>query len=485
MSRMETVRDQERWPLPKLIYAILMSILLISYLVIQAFDHEPFALPTTLVLPMTAAAVLGIWLGRLWRDKGFLLMIALLLFQIIRVAVKGGDLFFSDVVNESLINGLWVIGGCYALGRILSAKQLKSFIRTLVAVWTICITLQCLIALYGAWTDHEVLNLSGGSCWGIPYAYWQEYIAERLHVGYAYPTVAGSTLSLSGALAFGAVLAVRPKWAKVLYGLAFLVIIITLGLTDARASILSLSASVGVLVFSTVIWLTGRKDQKSAASVPKTRGKQFCRWLIAFVSMIVVFLISTMVILKAAPVFNEVKTKGSVCLSSASAEEAEGEWKRKVQSRGLNGMSALNGRDTVWREVINYCTESRKRLLFGESIADPMAGPNLRLQTPMSHCHNMIVQILLESGLTGLLLVICFGAYITIRAFRIIKSSIFPLWIKLLPAIPVSVLVGDLAECFGWFRQWKIPALAFMFVAFGIIDAYGDRKVNHQEEYLA
>ncbi len=483
VEQMETVRDQERWSLPKLIYAILMGIILISYLVIQAFDHDPFALPTILVLPMMAAAVFGIWLGRLWKDKGFLLIVALLVLQIIRVAIKGGHLLFSDTVSESLFNGLWAIAGCYALGRILSVKQIKDFLRIFVAIWTIGMVIQCLIALYAAWTDHEILNLSGGSVWGIPYSIWEEYIAERLLVGYVHPTVAGSTLSISGVLAFNALLAVPRKRERVLYGLAYLVIIITLGLTDARTSFLSLSAGIGVSVFSAVLWLI-RRYWKATEQGEKSGRKETLAWLTAAACMIAVFTVSVIAVMKVAPVFNDVKTKGGGVITSARAEE-EGEWKRKVQSRGFEGSDPLNGRVNIWKEVIRHCTKNPKRLLFGESIAEPMAGPNIRLESTVAHCHNMFIQILLESGLSGLLLVISFGISMAVKGFRIINSRKTTLWIRLLPALVVSVLVGDLAECFGWFRQWKIPALAFMFVAFGIINAYGDRKVNHQEGYLA
>lgn len=484
MNRMKMVRDQERWPLPKLIYAILMGILFISYLVVQAFDHDPFVLPTILVLPMTVAAVLGIWLGRLWRDKGFLLMVVLLALQTIRVAAKGGYLLFSEAVSESLFNGLWAVAGCYALGRILSAKQLKSFLWIIVTIWIIGTVIQCLIALYAAWTDHEILNLSGGSVWGmLPHSVWEEYVVERLLVGYVHPTVTGSTLSISGVLTFGALLTAPRKRDKILLGLAYLVIIVTLGLTDARTSFLSLSAGIGVTVFSAVLWLI-RSCRKRKIWGGESKGKEVINWLIASACMIVAFTVSVIAIMKVAPVFNDVKTSGGVVITSASAEE-EGEWRHKVRSRGFEKSDVLSGRDVIWNGVIRYCAEDPKRLLFGESIVDPMFGPNTRFESDMAHSHNMFIQVLLESGLSGLILVISFVISMALKGFRIISSKSAALWIRLVPALPVSVLVGDLAECFGWFRQWKIPALAFMFVAFGIINAYGDRKINHQEEYLA
>ena len=100
----------------------------------------------------------------------------------------------------------------------------------------------------------------------------------------------------------------------------------------------------------------------------------------------------------------------------------------------------------------------------------------------MGHTHNMILQILLESGLVGLLLVFIFALYTAKNVLRIISSKTLPLWIKLIPAIPVSVLVGDLAECFGWFAEWKGPALPFLFVACGIINVIGNKQNDNPED---
>ncbi len=485
-SEMKTTMriKQEEWTIPQFIYLILLGSLLLDYMVIQAFDRELYSFPAVIALARIAVSVMGICLGRLWRDKGFWLLSALMVIQIVRVAFINGQLFFYDSVNDSIINGIWAISGCYALGKVLSAKKVKAFLRILLVAWAIGMLIHCTIALYAAWNDLRIQNLSGGSIWGIPLSNWGSEWPDRLSVGYVYSTIAGSTLSLSGVLALIGLLAEPKKWIKAIYGLALLIIVIALSLTDSRTSIISLAAGMGVITCSSVLWLIWKKRKTNDQENRGEHGRPWIAWVTAIACMILVFVVSTLAIMKIVPIFNTMKVRGQLIVASAQAEETE-PIKQQVVSRGLSGIDVLSGRGEIWEKVLKFITGSRKRLLFGESIYNPMETLNQETGSTMGHCHNMLLQILLESGIVGLLPVLLFGIYSAKNAFRIINSKISPLWLRIIPAIPASVLVGDLAECFGWFRQWKVPALAFMFIAFGIINAHDDRKINHQEEYLA
>ena len=462
---------QKEWSLSQILYVFLMGGLLCSYLIIQAYDHESFSLPAWIAAVRIVAAISGIWLGKIWKDRGFLLIISLILIQIIRVVAKDAQLLFSDTVSTSVLNGLWVIGGCYSLGRILSTKQLKQLLKVLAAVWTTGIVIHCLIALYGAWTDQEIINLHGGSIW-TGGSIWGIIWEERLIISFLYPTMSGSVLSVYGVVILLVLITARRKAAKVLYGLALLIVIITLSLTDARTSYISFSAGCGVMVGIYILHYIRNKDARTKCLTGGHEGNKSYSWLIAGISAVMVCVISIIVISKITPLFNQLKTKGGLLYSIAYAED-QATTKLQVVSRGFGGSDVLSGRITIWKNIINYIFTDPIRLFFGTSIHDPMAGPNQMMGYHMAHCHNMTLQILLESGIIGLALVFVFGFYTARNGFQIIKTNTIPLWIKLVPAFAFSVLVGDLAECIGGFHEWKGPALPFLFVACGIINVVG------------
>lgn len=460
---------QEEWTVPQFVYALLMGGLLLDYLVIQAFDQEPFPYPAIIAFSRIVVSLMGIYLGKLWKDKQFLLLLALLLIQIFRVAYNDTRLIFSDVVSSSILNGLWAISGCYAVGRVLSLKKIKGFLRVLLAAWTFGIIIHCSIALYAAWKDLRIPNLSGGSIWGIPMSNWGSKWPERLSIGYVYPTVAGSTLSLSGVLALIALIIESKKGIKALYGLAFVMIIITLSLTDARTSIISFSAGAGMITCSGVLWLWWKRKSINSKSVMDNRKHSMIVWLISIVCMLGVFALSMITIPKIVPVFNAIKIKGGIVIPYAYAEETD-LIKQQIISRGFTGADAFSGRIDVWKNAIKYIIERPNVLIFGESIHNPMAGINSQMGTQMAHCHNMFLQLLIENGIIGLLPITVFFIVMITRLLRSLNNKTTPLWLRMIPAIVVSIMVGDLAECFAWFRPWKCPALPFLFVAMGIIN---------------
>ncbi len=463
---------QEEWTISKLFYAILIGGLLLGYLAIQAFDHDPFPFPVWLAMLRIAAAFMGIWLGKLWKDKGFLIILMLLLIQICRIIVKDSRLLFTGFASDSIFNGLWAIAGCYSLGRVFSPRQTKLFLRIIFASWTIGTVIQCLISLYGAFTDWGVTNLygtsiwEGGSIWGI---IWE----ERLTVGFLYPTVTGSYLSFSGVVVAYSMVVEEKRPVKILYGLALVVILFTLGLTDTRASYISVAAGLGTIAFALVLRAKRDKIPEKETNVAEQRKNRRTAWCLALVCMIGVFVISSLAIFNIAPVFNRIKTRGIYMVSVAKAEE-ETQKSQQVISRGVSGQDVLSGRAGVWKGTLQYILREPKRLLFGVSVYDPMNGPNKEMNTQMAHCHNVPLQIFLESGIIGLLIVLCFVFYTARNVLRIINKKGIPTWLQILPAFLVSIAVGDLMECFTWFRSWNSVALAFLFVVAGIINSYHD-----------
>lgn len=460
-----------RWQPATLIYAVLTGGFIFSYLVMQAFEKPNYEYPVFIALLRLVAAAMGIYLGKLWKDKGFWLMIAYLAYKSVRIAVKDPNLFFTSQVSDNLLNGLWVVSGCYALGRVLNVSQLKRFLRVLVALWTAGTLIHCGLALYAAWTGQNIENLSSGAIWGIE---WY----GRVLVSFPYPTTSGSALSISIMLTVCALLVIPGKPEKGYYLFSALVMVVTLSLTDARTSFVSMAAGIGVAVGCTVLHLLYRNQQKKNKDNTNKKRAAFC--MISVVCMAVVSIGLLLFLNVITPAFIRLRDRGSVFVTVAKAEEVM--HKREVFNRGFTGRESLTGRDAVWGNAIGYLSENPGTLFFGDSIYNPMSGPNARNGDDMGHCHNMVLQIVLENGIIGLLFIVFFGVYVAYYAVQLMVGEQVPLWKRVIPAVPVSVLVGDLAECFGWFRLWNSQALVFLFVAVGVIVSLGKgRKIMISE----
>lgn len=459
-----------RWQPATLIYAVLTGSLILSYLVTQAFDKPNYEYPAHIALLRLIAAAMGIYLGKLWKDKGFWLMIAYLAYKAVRIAVKDPNLFFTSQVSDNLLNGLWVVAGCYALGRVLNTSQLKQFLRILAMLWTTGAFVHCGLALYAAWTSQRIPNLSGEFFWGIgEYDY-------RVTVSFYYPTTSGSAINISIMVATCFLLAIPSKLEKVYYFLSLLVMIVTLSLTDARTSFISVAVGIGVAVGCAVLHVLCHNLQKKGTG---NRGKKpIVSGMASFVCMAIISIFLWFLFNAITPAFIQARDHGGVLVPVAKAEETT--QKQGISNRGLAGRESLSGRDVIWENTIGYLSENSGTLFWGDSIYNTMSGPNARNGIDKGHCHNMVLQIVLESGIIGLLFVALFTVYVITCAVRLIFGAHVPLWKRVIPAIPVSVLVGDLAECFGWFRQWNSQALLFLFVAVGIIVPLGKKKEYHE-----
>ena len=467
-----TTGRQKEWTIPQLIYAIMVGVLLLDYLVIQALDHMSFPYPIGLVLLRAITAIAGLWIGKLWKDKGFLMMLIIFLIQIIRLAFSGVELLFDRFVSDHFLNGVWVIAGCYSLGKILSTKQLKTYCKVLSVLWVTGALIHCIIAIYAACTDHVIYNPDGELFWGI------DSYTHRLYMSYCYQTVAGSMLNISGMIAIFTAISSHSKGLRLYASIAYLVFILCLSLTDARTSFVSASLGAGAVTYI-LIKKTRHGSKRNILSEPYVRKKSINPDIIALAGMITVSVIIFMLIIKIAPVFNYVKTHQAGLVSVAYGEAAE-QSKIQVISRGFSGLEALSGREIVWKTVIRYLVENPLKLLFGESVYNPMAGLNQLMDSPMGHCHNFFLHMLLENGIVGLLPIICLIIYTTKNSIYIIRDNTVPMWPCIFSAIGFSVMIGDLTECFIRFEEWKGPALPFLFLSMGIINSIAERNKSEK-----
>ena len=122
--------------------------------------------PGWLTVIRCAAAALGLALNRR-KGIGFYLLTAYLALLFLRLLVPAPERLFTPKVSDTLLHGAWVFLGCWSLPFALGAKKAASVLRVIVTGWCLCMAAMAAVALYAAWGNREIWNLSGGAFWGL------------------------------------------------------------------------------------------------------------------------------------------------------------------------------------------------------------------------------------------------------------------------------------------------------------------------------
>ena len=459
------MNKQESWTPARIIYAVLMSGLLLGYLAVIATYKDYTATGQDFVFPgfvwplRVISAVMAIVLGKLWKDKGFWILMAYLLLKIVRVAVSGPQNLFEYTVSDNLMTGFWVFTACYGMARVFSRKQLKQVLNVNVSIWTLGMVISSCLGIYAAWRGTPIYTIGKGAVWGIT---WR----NRLFFTF-FPTVSGSVASFSAMLALCSAIVAKHKGIKALFLLSMIPMFVALCLTDSRCAQVTISA--GIAMMAGVFILRGLREHARI----RNRNSWYA-WAAAVVSMGVIFVALVLLCMKTISGFNHVKAEG-LLIPRAFAEGTG--VKKIVSNRGYTGDNVLTSRPMIWKSAIYVIKNNPAYLLYGTSVLNPMTEVNTSpiMTFRASHCHCMPLMILLENGIPGLLLIGAFMIRAAFASFRLVLKTKTKQEVVVVPLI-VSVLLGELIECFLWLRTGTCPTLAFFFVAIGILLTTGQKQ---------
>ena len=434
-----------------------MGLMPLCYIGILLTYAEPYRQPIWFVIYQCVTAGLAFALGKLWKDKGFWFFAAFLLLLGIRTWVKAPGALFYLPVSESMVTGVWVATACYGLGRIADEKQIKTLLRIMAAVWTTWVVVYSLIGIYSAWNEIRVYNL-------VHAGYWDLY-AKRLRL-IVTVNAGAAVVSFSALVATFAGLSAKKTIVRILYFLSLIPILLALCLTDARTSQITFALGVSGAVY--LNYLRGRIGNE------ESRTRKWLGQIGAILITGILFIGILFVLTKVISVYNHFKVQGSILISSAYAEES-GKTVTQILNRGFSLGGLLSGRDEIWKCVIRYMNQNKRVWLFGESLYLPMTGPNQLIGYPMAHCHNTIIQILLVSGIPGLLLIIGFLACVGKQMIRKLRDNRKQSFIVFICMIILALLPGEIVECFLTFESGNMPMLPAVFISMGIISSKVER----------
>lgn len=426
----------------RIIYITLMAFCLVSYLWVLAIGAGIQNMPVIIWIARIATVPLAIYYGKLWRNKGFLLLSTYTVLFFLRCFIPDPNSIFNEEVAENILSALWLFTACYGLGFILNDKQLKSFLMICASIWMVGITILCCIGIYAAWIGQPIIIFESG--------YIGLFVSDlvRLHIIHL-ATTSGSIVGITLLIAVLMMICISNKMWKFLIIFCLFPLVLALALTDSRTAYISVPAGIAIMAFALVFHCFLKKRRKWQS------------WIYASMIMLGIFALLIWCIMQITPIFNYFKAYGII--SRAYAEEVE---KTIVSTRGFGG-HILSGRTELWASVIEHIKQNPIALLIGESKLAPLRS----FDDFYAHCHCLYLQVLLESGIPGLLLYLSFIIYTIVQAIKVIRTPGLPLWIRLLPALPISLWVGDIAETFTWLRSSQCPMGAIAIISAGIICA--------------
>ncbi len=442
---------------------------IIEMLWLPNLDAAAQYLPTFWGLLAGALAVRG----QAFRRKTTWVLASGLALIFLRCFFGGRDTFYWGY--RSVIYGVLAFGVCYQTAFGLSKKWLLTFLRLLLALWTLFMAGLSLVGIWAALYDQTITTAAGG-VYRIGVTYSRLYLLT-------FCTNSGSNLALSLLAALIGMLLTRNPLGRVLYVLASLVQYAALGLTVARTAFISVSIALGLLL--------------ACGLMAKLRGKRLSEKLVRLISFILAaaLAVGSFLLLSKSPdlfggVKEQVRSSTDVVESTDTEEGADTEeaaatpaprstnTQSTVQRRPITmDENMLTQRQFAWQAVYRYIRQHPETLLYGTSVVMPMAEVNPLADienAAWDHAHNMYIQILLECGIPGIILLALFLYSLARAALRLFFSKDKPLWQRALPVIPICILISELAECMTML-VYNLPALAFLMLFSGLVLKFAEK----------
>ena len=471
-------------------YMVLVTAMLMHHVWVAAYYATVEDGAIMLRFPWMILAGVGIILGRMWKDKCFWLLLALLLMKFLRIAIPMPDkLSETQRVYELCVYSFFI---CYGAGRVLNGKDRKTFVSVFCALWTAAMAVYACFGLYPVLTGTSVWNLGTEGFYIRP--------AEQRLWPIFHPVEAG-TMTASG-IAAGMVgfFMTKRKTVRGLYlcamALMFLMGVFCISRTSYLLTAAGIAAPLSMLLYEQ---LCRRKKQGK-----RFTGIRIAAALAAFSAMMVLLVLLQ---IKIIPAFNALRSNDTALIPAAAAEEAAGgeislipdgengdaageeaaeqasvqiSTREFVTDEGADGF--LTGRWLIWTHLIDCFERFPSYMLIGKGIYYPLDHINSFIRKGLAqpyiyHLHSTFIQTLWESGFPGLIAFAAFFGIFAWNAFRLIRNRNLPLWQRLIPMPALLCWLADMIDCTGYCNWGKPPmTILYLFTGLTIAIARENRK---------
>lgn len=468
------------------IYTVFTLVMLLHHVYVTIYFPFPEngAIPLRFVWVFWAGVT--IVLGRMWKDKCFWILTALLLMKFLRIAIPTPELLSeTQTVYEICIYAFYI---CYGTGRVLGGEDRKRFISLFCALWTLAMVVYACIGLYTAFTGIEVPNL-GNRPFTLPAN------EKRLWPVY-HPVEAGTLAALSIAVALIGFFMTKRKVLRWLYFLAMFAIFLLNVFCASRTSYILSAMAIGI-VSAMLLYETLQQWKKQG------KGFRLLRLGVSFAAFAALTFLLIFVQMRAIPVFNSLKSQDLISTAAAeetvegSAEstasemsdpaeestEADGNrlgTRAFVSDKGIDGF--LTGRLQIWIHCCSGISHYPIYALIGAGVYDPMEHINTFIRYGLAlpyiyHFHSTFIQTLWESGIPGFLLFTVFFGIFLWNAFLLFRNRKLSFWQRLIPLPAFLCWLADMVDVAGYCNYGKPPmTLLYLFAGLTIALAHENKK---------
>ena len=446
--------------------------------------------------PWIILAGAGILLGRMWKDKCFWLLLALLLMKFLRIAIPMPEkISETQRIYELCIYSFFI---CYGAGRVLNGKDRKTFISVFCALWTAAMTVYACLGLYPVLTGISIWNLGTEGFYIRP--------AEQRLWPVFHPVEAGTMTASGIAAALVGFFMSRRKAVRALYlfgaVLMFLMGVFCISRTSNLLTAAGIAAPLSMLLYERLC-----KQKK--------QGKFFTplRITAAFAAFSVIMVMLVVLQIKMIPAFNALRSNNTGLIPEAAAEETApesgeipliteaeteetaGQVPVEISTRGFvtdeGADGFLTGRWRIWTHIYD-CFEERYSIymLIGQGVYKPMEHINGYIRKGLAlpyiyHLHSTFIQTLWESGFPGFIAFTAFFGIFAWNAFRLIRNRKLPLWQRMIPVPALLCWLADMVDCTGYCNWGKPPmTILYLFTGLTIAIARENRKINKGAERI-
>ncbi len=453
----EHILDKETRPIAiDIIYAVIAGLMLLHHFYVILYYPTIPAGATKFAPIWIVLAAVTVLLDKSWQKTSFRLAALFLICTFERLYFKKLSITSNNMVFfASAIYALFI---CLGLFSTLHSSVRKSFLKVLCALWALATLVLCLASLYNAWTGAQIKNLAGSTI----------YLFEgRLSV-FAIPTITSSILGCACIMALVGFALSEHILTKISFLFIAFISMVTNSLTDSRSSFIILATMLAGMI-CIGLW-TIYQNKKALHSTKKT--------ILIITSLAICFAICFFVAVEGQRIlglkFVEIRNKGNIIISTAKAEEIDA--KDQLESIVLSQPpqfeqrdvwlsneasidNTLSGRIGLWKIILDYIQNNPQNLLCGLSI-DGSVAPAIGWP---AHCHNLLLQNLLENGLPSLFLLIALFSYGIGFSLRIWKRNNASFWMRVLPLPMVSILLWETVECLSHFSYGHPPMTLLWF----------------------
>jgi len=466
------------------IYTVFTLVMLLHHVYVTIYFPFPEngAIPLRFVWVFWAGVT--IVLGRMWKDKCFWILTALLLMKFLRIAIPTPELLSeTQTVYEICIYAFYI---CYGTGRVLGGEDRKRFISLFCALWTLAMVVYACIGLYTAFTGIEVPNL-GNRPFTLPAN------EKRLWPVY-HPVEAGTLAALSIAVALIGFFMTKRKVLRWLYFPAMFAIFLLNVFCASRTSYILSAMAIGI-VSAMLLYETLQQWKKQG------KGFKLLRLGVSFAAFAALTFLLIFVQMRAIPVFNSLKSQDLI--STAAAEEGRpveadaSEMADSVEEsvevddsllgtrtfvsdEGIDGF--LTGRWQIWIHCCSGISHYPIYALIGAGVYDPMEHINTFIRYGLAlpyiyHFHSTFIQTLWESGIPGFLLFTVFFGIFLWNAFLLFRNRKLSFWQRLIPLPAFLCWLADMVDVAGYCNYGKPPmTLLYLFAGLSIALAHENKK---------